>query len=181
MPSAFKTSRKTLPHEESSTCRAITIAKIRFDCSDRPGTATYACVESEAATGQFLPATTRYRSEAKCSAMLSALAGSANRSVVMVELVFSGSFIRASSVASLTARKRGQSQIWALLRPPLDRSTKMRAGASWAPGSRAAQTRSQTSAIFSSNGAASTRGVIPSVRSTLDRSVPPGLSEITAT
>ncbi|PYJ13357.1 MAG: hypothetical protein DME94_10940, partial [Verrucomicrobia bacterium] len=41
MPSAFKTSRNTLPHDESSTCRAITIDKIRFDCSDRPGTATY--------------------------------------------------------------------------------------------------------------------------------------------
>ena len=181
MPSAFKTSRKTLPHEESSNCRAMTSAKIRFDSSDRPGTATYAWVESEAATGQFLPATTRYRSEAKCSAILSARAGSPNMSVVMVELVFSGSFIRASSPASLTARKRGQSRTWTLLRPSLDHSTKMRPGASCAPGSRAAESLSQTSAIFSSNGAASTRGTVPSVRSTLNRSVPPGLSEITAT
>src|SRR4029077_20238816 len=67
MPSAFRISRNTLPHAESSTCRAMTIDKIRFDCSDRPGTATYAWLESEAATGQFLPATTRYKSEAKCS------------------------------------------------------------------------------------------------------------------
>src|SRR4029077_1814992 len=42
MPSASRISRNTLPHDESSTCRAMTIAKIRFDCSDRPGTATYA-------------------------------------------------------------------------------------------------------------------------------------------
>src|SRR5262249_16320371 len=42
MPSAFKISRNTLPHEESVTCRAMTIARIRFDCSDSPGTATYA-------------------------------------------------------------------------------------------------------------------------------------------
>src|SRR5207248_9334424 len=41
MPSAFRISRNTLPHDESSTCRAITIDKIRFDCSDKPGTATY--------------------------------------------------------------------------------------------------------------------------------------------
>src|SRR5437773_18086 len=42
MPSAFKISRNTLPHDESSTCREMTIAKIRFDCSERPGIATYA-------------------------------------------------------------------------------------------------------------------------------------------
>ena len=108
-PSLRRRSCSNARHVGYSRFRAMTSASVLFACSERFGTATYACEASDAAAGQLRPAERRYIRRANCARISSALSGLVNISAVIVELASTVPAASDKSGASRAERNLGKS------------------------------------------------------------------------